>query len=259
MSSKALNPTRVLIAIALLLVAGAAFGQQQIVTPNPTNGAFAANGAPVSFTVVYTTNPSSPTTGFGVRMHWNSTELTFVSITNRFSTDSVAEGVPEADAGDLDGDASTDMRLNNAWTSLGGTWPAGPTNLYTANFTTTAAFDGSVVHFTASGTAAGYTFVPNDFTANGLPTPTPSNTPTISPTPSITPTPSDTPTPSTTPTPSNTPTASNTPTITPTPSITPTAQPIIAPKIPTLSGTGIALMVLLLLGIAVVYLVRQRN
>jgi hypothetical protein len=258
MSSKVFGSSRVLIAIALLLVAGAAYGgvDEQIVTPNPTNGAFAPNGSAVSFTLVYTTNPSHTTTGLGVRMHWDSTELTFVNLTNVFATDNIATGTAEADASNFDGDAATDMFVNVAWTNIGGNWPAGPSNLYTANFTTTAAYDGTVIHFTASGGAAGNTFVATDFTGTGLPTPTPSDTPTI------TPTPSDTPTPSTTPTPSNTPTASNTPTNTPTPSNTPIASAtpsIIAPRIPTLSGTGIALMVLLMLGIAAVYLARQRN
>ena len=111
MSSKALNSTRVLIAIALLLVAGAAFGgQQQIVTPNPTSGAFAANGAAVSFTAVYTTNPSRTTTGIGLRMLFDSTQLTFVNLTNVFATGKVAEDlVPVADAGDIDGDPTTDF------------------------------------------------------------------------------------------------------------------------------------------------------
>ena len=227
--------------------------RQQIVTPNPTSGEFAANGAAVSFTAVYTTNPSGPTTGLGLRMLFDSSQLTFVNLTNVFATSKVAEDlVPVADAGDIDGDPTTDFLINVAWTDIGGAWPAGPTNLYTANFTTTAGFTGTHINFFGQ-TAAGFTFVSTDFTGTGLPTPTPSNTPTISPTPSITPTPSDTPTPS------NTPTASNTPTITPTPSITPTGQPIIAPQIPTLSGTGLALMVLLLLGIAVIYLARQRN
>ncbi len=133
-------------------------------------------------------------------MLFNSSQLTFVNLTNVFATAKVAEDtVPVADVGDIDGDPTTDFLINVAWTDIGGAWPAGPTNLYTANFTTTAGFTGTHVNWFGQ-TAAGYTFAFTPFTANGLPTPTPSNTPTISPTPSITPTPSDTPTPSNTPT-----------------------------------------------------------
>ena len=122
MSSKALNPTRVLITIALLLVAGAAFGQQQIVTPNPTSGGFAANGAAVSFTAVYTTNPSGPTTGLGLRLLFDSTQLTFVNLTNVFATSKVAEDlVPVADGADIDGDATTDFLINVACPPRDGT------------------------------------------------------------------------------------------------------------------------------------------
>jgi hypothetical protein len=270
MSSKVFGPTRILLGIALLLFASAAFGQalQQIVTPNPTGGAFAGNGAAVAITAVYTSDgPAGPhtTTGLGVRLHWDSTALTFVNLTSLFTSDLAVDPMtiaPEADGSNFDGDADTDMFVNVAWFDISGQWPAGPTNLYTANFTTTPGYDGTVTHFTSSGPAAGHTFVGNDFTGTGLPTATPTNTPTVSPTPSDTPTPSNTPTASNTPTPSNTPTNTLTPSITPTPSNTPIASAtpsIIAPRIPTLSGTGIALMVLLMLGIAAVYLARQRN
>jgi hypothetical protein len=270
--------SRPVLFVLLLAAFGAAasFGQEQNIDPNPVSLSNVLPSTPVQVVVVYTTsNPVQETTGVGVRTHWNSSQLTFDTRTNIFPTSVTGCPGATADTMDFDSDPLTDMYVACAWADLnpdddfdgtpgepGELWPAGPTNLYTMNFTTTAGFTGTTVRFSFSGSAACCTPQSDPFPITGVATPTPSNTPSITPTPSDTPTPSITPTPSDTPTPSNTPTASNTPTNTstpsntPTPSITPSA---VVPEIPTLSGRGMALMVLLLLGIAAVYLARQRS
>lgn len=101
-------------------------------------------------------------------MHFNSNSLTFVSLTNMLATGKIAVGVPQPDIDDLDGDPNTDMFVNVAWADLLGSWPGigtTPALLYTANFTTSAAFGGSTtVNFSASSTAAGYTLAPQSAT-----------------------------------------------------------------------------------------------
>jgi hypothetical protein len=81
-------------------------------------------------------------------------------------------------------------------------------------------------------------------------TPTPTNTPTNTPTDTSTNTPTNTPTNTSTNTPTGTP--SNTPTV------TPTGEPGLY-EIPTLSGVGMTVMLLLLMGVAVAFLVRSRR
>ncbi|HUP24645.1 MAG TPA: hypothetical protein VNB06_17105 [Thermoanaerobaculia bacterium] len=65
-------------------------------------------------------------------------------------------------------------------------------------------------------------------------------------------------TPTNTPASTNTPTASSTPTITNTPTIANTPD-IVVPEIPTLSGSGLRLLLVLLLGAALVYVVKTRG
>ena len=102
---------------------------------------------------------------------------------------------------------------------------------------------------------------PPTATPTNTPTPTSSSTPTITLTPTHTQTPSSTPTASNTPTNTNTPTVTNTPTITSTPTITntPDASVPVVPAIPTLSGIGIGLLLVLLSGVALLYVVKARG
>ena len=100
----------------------------------------------------------------------------------------------------------------------------------------------------------GITTVEGEITGPVTPTPTPSSTSTNTATPTNTPTPTNTATPTNTPTSTNT--ATSTPTSTPTQ--TPTLA-VVAPEIPALSGTGAVFLVVLLAGLAVLLLVRNRH
>lgn len=102
-------------------------------------------------------------------------------------------------------------------------------------------------------------------TPTETPTPTATATPTATNTPTSTVTATATPTNTATATPTNTATATATATNTPTSVPTVTNTPTLAPtagdlyEIPTLSGVGMGLLVLLLAGVAALYLVRYRN
>lgn len=145
----------------LLSCSALVFAQEQVITPNPASQSLSGNST-ISFAVNYSTaNPVDETlTGLGLRMHFNSSQVTFNSLADVFTKDLTSTGVPQADAGNFDGDATTDMFVVVAWTSFTGAWPGVSTaQLYTASFTTAANFVGTTIKFSASSLAAGRTLL----------------------------------------------------------------------------------------------------
>jgi len=144
-----------------LLALGAAGAPEQVITPAPLQRV-ATPGQPVAFTVGYTTaNPCSDhLTGLGLRIHWDSRRLAFVSLTGALPAALVAQGPAEDDSADADADPATDKFVQVAWADLDGAWPGGgctTVNLYTANFNSLAGLTGPTpIRFSASSTAAGY-------------------------------------------------------------------------------------------------------
>ena len=119
----------------------------------------------VSITVSYDVSDANASlTGLGLRVHYNSSELTFGSISGVLSTDSIGSGGPDNDTDDFDGDASTDKFVYANWASLFGGWPGTlPANLVTVTFTVANVDDleSTVINFSASSNAAGYRVQPN--------------------------------------------------------------------------------------------------
>ncbi|MCA9082311.1 MAG: hypothetical protein KDA58_17255, partial [Planctomycetaceae bacterium] len=73
----------------------------------------------------------------------------------------VAQGAPQDDTADFDGDSATDKFIVLSWADLFGNWPNTglPVTLFTANFTTAGDFaDSTDVNFSASSTHVGYVF-----------------------------------------------------------------------------------------------------
>ena len=132
----------------------------QLITPVPATQTAAA-GSAVSIEVQYSTSDNDNTlTGLGLRMHYDSSKLTFNNLTGVLQTALIGQGTPQADTADFDGDPATDRFVLVSWADMMGNWPntALPLGLYTANFTTSPSFSGSTaVRFSASSTAVGYT------------------------------------------------------------------------------------------------------
>ncbi len=160
-------------AVGALCLAATAFPQTtQIVTPQPASQS-KAPGSAAQIHVQYTTSNADATlTGLGLRVHWDSTKLTFGSLANVLSTSLMAQGQPQGDGDDLDGDASTDTYVLVAWADTAGNWPGSvPVRLFTLNVTTAASFSGTTtVRFTASSTAAGYTLAATSATISAAAT-----------------------------------------------------------------------------------------
>lgn len=149
--------------VATLGWSGTGLAAEQIVAPTPQSQAKSAGDA-VSFTVSYSTaNPNNPNlTGLGLRVHFNSSKVTYVGLTNLLQTGLLGVGTPEADTQDFDNDPLTDQFVLVAWVDFNGHWPGTePTQLFTANFTAAAGSFGSTnIRFSASSTAQGYTLSP---------------------------------------------------------------------------------------------------
>ncbi|MFZ1932170.1 MAG: hypothetical protein WAU84_00355 [Thermoguttaceae bacterium] len=81
---------------------------EQIVTPSQTSIS-AAPGGDVSFDVDYSTNPPDPAlAGLGLRIYYNSSQLTFNGLSNVLANGEITQETPQNDTDDGDGDPSTD-------------------------------------------------------------------------------------------------------------------------------------------------------
>ncbi|MEO5332988.1 MAG: dockerin type I domain-containing protein [Magnetococcus sp. YQC-5] len=165
------------------------FAREQIVTPTLTTQ-MVTHGSTVSVTIQYSTaNPENALVpGLGVRVHFDSTKLTFNGLTNIYQQGSTLldanssglvglDAAPVADVNNWDNDPATDQMVGLAWVSLGGGWPKndikGPLDLFTVQFKVADGFIAgtTAVHLVGTGTAAGYTFASNNalFIPNGAP------------------------------------------------------------------------------------------
>jgi hypothetical protein len=139
-----------------------AYAAEQVVTPALTEVTLDPGGS-FTVTVAYdTANPADDTlTGFGLRLHFDSSKLSFNGLTQAFQTNLLAaDSSPSNDNGNFDSDGATDRFVNVAWEDLNGQWPGAgttPVTLYQASFTASGTGVGNV-RFSSSGTAVGYTF-----------------------------------------------------------------------------------------------------
>jgi hypothetical protein len=114
--------------------------------------------------VVVTYNADAGNTGLGLRIHFDSSAVSFASLDNVLAGTVFANSTPTADTDNFDGDASTDSYIDMAWASLFGGWPGTtPANLATVTFDILEGASGSsAINFSASSSAAGFTFAPEN-------------------------------------------------------------------------------------------------
>ncbi|MCS5587287.1 MAG: hypothetical protein NZ697_02225, partial [Porticoccaceae bacterium] len=104
----------------------------------------------------------SSLTGLGLRVHYNSSLLSFEQFAEVLSTDNITSAGPFNDTEDLDNDPSTDKYLMAAWASLFGNWPGAlPEALLAIDFTVAESADdveSTSIGFSSGSNAAGYSF-----------------------------------------------------------------------------------------------------
>lgn len=126
-------------------------------------GAIAGTGDSFSFSTIYTNGlGDETTTGVGLRIHFDSSVLTYDQASNVFARSLQPFGqVIEADSQDFDSDPTTDTFVAFNWADLGGNWP-GPGNLpqvlLDSTFTVTGNSADTVINYSASSLPNGFGF-----------------------------------------------------------------------------------------------------
>ncbi|MGB0445620.1 MAG: cadherin domain-containing protein, partial [Porticoccaceae bacterium] len=119
-------------------------------------------GDSVTIEVGYDVSDSeSALTGLGLRVHYDSSILTFDQFDQVLEKDSIFVDGPHNDFDNLDNNASTDKYILSAWASIGGDWPGVlPESLLALTFNTVEDTDleTTTIAFSSDDTAVGYTF-----------------------------------------------------------------------------------------------------
>lgn len=111
--------------------------------------------------LLYSATDNAPSTGLGIRVHFNSDQVQIAGIENLLQASSVGLQVLP-DTQDLDGDSNTDQYINAAWVDLLGQWPGAqeaPVELFTIAYVTLPGLEQSAFSVTHSGAAVGFDFV----------------------------------------------------------------------------------------------------
>lgn len=139
-----------------------AVAQEQVITTQPSDQ-LKSEGSLASVSVLYTASDGDETlTGLGLRLHWDSTLLTFRNLTSiRDNGDLIAaDNACRTDSENLDGVAATDCFVMVAWADPDGEFPgvgSTPTVLYRANFTSNVPpFTSTSINFSGGSQALGY-------------------------------------------------------------------------------------------------------
>lgn len=161
-------------------------------TANANEQVVLINGDPIAsygqgnrITVSYEANQSN-LTGLGLRVHYDSSVITLDGFEDVFSNDAITLPTTTSfsDDQDYDNDSTTDAYFIANWASLFGVWPGSNTaDLFTLVFTVGEPEgeipdnDSTPINFSATSTAAGYTFagmnyvlpITNDSDGDGCP------------------------------------------------------------------------------------------
>lgn len=139
------------------VVSSAAFAAVQRIVATPSSFDNVSPGDTVQFTVSYPASNPADATGLGLKIYFDSSKLTLNGTSNVYAVNKLAESTGN-DAGNGDGDSSTDKLINIAWVNFSGPWPAPGNDLVTVTFTASAGFTSDTqVNFTGD-PSAGNTF-----------------------------------------------------------------------------------------------------
>lgn len=139
--SKISMRTSMILSFLLILpaFAASAMAAQQTVAVTPASSSQLLGGSNFTLAVDYNADDTTKT-GIGVRIHYDSSKLTWQSFSNVFATGKISQdALPQTDTANYDGNASTDKFLLVAWLDFTGNWPntALPITLYNVTFSPT--------------------------------------------------------------------------------------------------------------------------
>ena len=129
---------------------------EQLITSRVNRSSAGRNGKTVDVEVDYVTTSISHT-GLGLRMHFDSSKLSFASLGDIYAPGALQYQVQE-DKLDFDGDPKTDRFINIAWVDYLGNWPGtDQAQLFTATFQTVKGkgSGATTIRYTTADVAAG--------------------------------------------------------------------------------------------------------
>jgi hypothetical protein len=126
-------------------------------------------GGSTSVTVSYdASDDNAALTGLGLRVHFDSSVLTYVDASGLVTTDNISPPTLSADTEDYDNDPTTDSYISSNWASVSGNFPGSlPKDLMTLNFTVAEdleSVEDTMIQFSSPSGAAGYIFNANAYT-----------------------------------------------------------------------------------------------
>ena len=138
---------------------------QSVAPPISSDVLFAAPNQTVNSAINYSISApeGDSEVGLGLRVHFDSSKLSFNTLSNVFQAGLQPIGDVQNDTNNYDNDAATDKFFVVAWVDVSGNWPGSgsvfPLSLMTGSFTANANFSGSTkLNFTASSTSGGAAF-----------------------------------------------------------------------------------------------------
>jgi hypothetical protein len=126
-------------------------------------------GENLQLTVSYDVSDGEELTGLGLRMHYDSSVLSFVTFDSVLESDNISAFGPIQDTQDIDNDSSTDQYISASWASLYLDWPGGlPADLFNAIFevSNNETLSQTDINFSAISTTAGYEFSGEPYNLN---------------------------------------------------------------------------------------------
>lgn len=112
----------------------------------------------IQISVMYEVSDKGLATGIGVRVHFDSSQVSIDSIPETLRLGKVGVQI-KSDSGDYDDDPLTDQYINAAWASVDGGWPgsiAQPAALLQILATTSDEFSGTQMNITIASTDVNY-------------------------------------------------------------------------------------------------------
>ncbi len=160
-----------LLALPLLAASVSAAADSQVLTNSPSSVDISKGStAEFSIAVSYDTDPTgTQTTGIGVKVFYDSTKLTFVSMANNHPASPIGITASPSDIQDdtsnSDSDAATDKVANVAWAAFSGDFAA-PSDLFTMTFApATSSYEGTTaINLGDFSPASGYTVTSQNIT-----------------------------------------------------------------------------------------------
>ena len=140
-----------------LLMSAFVLGKSQIVSFSVDTAHYYPSES-FEFAVVYESSDRGLATGMGIRVHFNSSQISIDSIAKSLRSGKVGIQIKQ-DSVDYDNDPATDYYVNAGWADINGAWPESvgqPAELLHLKATTAADFSGTQLNITIASTDVNY-------------------------------------------------------------------------------------------------------